>query len=482
MQRNLASRSLCSPMTFLCGGSVALAAVLASVLLCAEPTWGSEKNLAAKSHAPTEAERGYQLLTHKAYVRPLFTDAMFDQLWTVWDLESRLKAAKLNPQQRRQMAFERYGLTLRPGQTDGMPLQYTDDGRQGWAINCFACHSGKVAGEVIAGVPNSLYAMQTLREEVRAYKFAQGTYTAKDVAATMFPLGGSNGTTNAVMFGVALSALRDQDFNLREPEAIPRLVHHDMDAPPFWNVKKKTRLYIDAFAPSDHRALMQFAMIPENSGERLRSWEDDFRAIYAWILECESPQYRWPINQQLAGTGRKIFNQNCAQCHGTYGDQQAGEKDTYPNRVVPIDEIGTDRVRFDALTRDHKQSYANAWIAREAQIPVEVDSPGYIAPPLDGVWASAPYFHNGSVPTLWHVLHPESRPTVWKRSIDGYDTQRVGLEVESLEAIPASVRDGHERRKFFDTQRFSKSAAGHEFPNALNEDEKQAVLEYLKTL
>jgi hypothetical protein len=39
-----------------------------------------------------------------------------------------------------------------------------------------------------------------------------------------------------------------------------------------------------------------------------------------------------------------------------------------------------------------------------------------------------------------------------------------------------------DRRTFFDTQKPGKSAAGHDFPDALTEDEKTAVLEYLKTL
>ncbi len=110
------------------------------------------------------------------------------------------------------------------------------------------------------------------------------------------------------------------------------------------------------------------------------------------------------------------------------------------------------------------------------------DPAGYVAPPLDGIWASAPYFHNGSVPTLWHLLHPESRPVVWKRSSDGYDERRVGLEVEERAAMPAGKLPPVERRRHFDTTKPGKSAAGHDYPDQLSEEEKTAVLEYLKTL
>ena len=104
------------------------------------------------------------------------------------------------------------------------------------------------------------------------------------------------------------------------------------------------------------------------------------------------------------------------------------------------------------------------------------------APPLDGIWATAPYLHNGSVPTLWHLLHPGERPRVWRRSEDGYDRERVGLEVQTFERGPTEATTNHQRRQYFDTTRFGKSAAGHLFVDELDEGEKQAVLEYFKTL
>jgi hypothetical protein len=105
-----------------------------------------------------------------------------------------------------------------------------------------------------------------------------------------------------------------------------------------------------------------------------------------------------------------------------------------------------------------------------------------VAPPLDGVWATAPYLHNGSVPTLWHVLHPAERPVVWRRTPTGYDDARVGLEVEELADLPPGRLLPAVRRTYFDTRQPGKSAAGHDFPDVLTEAEKAAVLEYLKTL
>jgi hypothetical protein len=131
---------------------------------------------------------------------------------------------------------------------------------------------------------------------------------------------------------------------------------------------------------------------------------------------------------------------------------------------------------------EHRQFYRDSWFGEYGKLEV-VDNPdGYIAPPLDGIWASAPYFHNGAVPTLWHVLHPSARPAVWMRTEDGYDQERAGLEVAEFVRRPQEVTAPDERRRYFDTRMSGKSAAGHNFPDELTEDEKRAVLEYLKTL
>jgi cytochrome c peroxidase len=148
---------------------------------------------------------------------------------------------------------------------------------------------------------------------------------------------------------------------------------------------------------------------------------------------------------------------------------------------VPIDEVGTDRVRLDALTPANRRGYSESWFNSFGKLETREDPGGYVAPPLDGVWASAPYFHNGSVPTLWHVLHSSARPVVWRRTPEGYDQQRVGLEIQTFEKTPSDVKAA-ERRTYFDTRRFGKGAKGHTFPDELREDEKRAVLEYLKTL
>jgi len=100
---------------------------------------------------------------------------------------------------------------------------------------------------------------------------------------------------------------------------------------------------------------------------------------------------------------------------------------------------------------------------------------------LDGIWASAPYLHNGSVPTLWHVLHPSDRPLRWRRTEQGLDTQRIGFVFETFEKITLDL-SAFDRRWYFDTTQFGKSKDGHLFPDSLLEEDKASVLEYLKSL
>ena len=432
------------------------------------------------AESPADAAKaGYEFIRSTPLLPMDFDQETFDAVWREWPEPLRSEAEAATPKQRRQMAFERYGL-IEPSDGDGTgpALGYVDDGQGGWVMNCLACHGGQVAGRAIPGVPNSNFALQTLTEELRLAKVRlQKPFASKDLAIFNLSLGSTNGTTNAVVFGILLGALRDADMNFIKGSEAPPRTDHDMDAPPFWNVKKKTRLYCDGHSPKNHRVLVQFMLMPMNSRESITSKEDDFRNVLAWIESLEAPKYPWAIDTELAKRGEAVFNENCRECHGSYGNEE-----TYPERVVPIEVVGTDPLRLTALTPTDRQKLAESWMCHYGDDDVDLDPAGYVAPPLDGVWASAPYFHNGSVPTLWHVLHPDQRPTAWRRTATGYDQNRVGLEVESFEDEPSDPSNIAERRKIFDTRKPGKSAAGHDFPASLSESEKTALLEYLKTI
>ena len=171
-------------------------------------------NAGAATNDETPAERGFRLLTTKPYFQRDFDLPTFDQLWQVWEEPSRSRAEQADAPTRRKLAFERYGLMEVPGRQSGVPLQYVATSDGGWTVNCFSCHGGKVAGQVIPGLPNSHVAIATLQEDLHAYLKANGRENEiADNGMPGVPLGGSIGTTNSVIFGIALGSRRDLGLN-----------------------------------------------------------------------------------------------------------------------------------------------------------------------------------------------------------------------------------------------------------------------------
>lgn len=449
---------------------VAVVAFAPLVGFCAEPDRPGFRGLREQPLIPTD-------------LKP----ETFYATWKAWPEPQKSEAAALPEAEREELIRRRYGLPQAAGaETDAPPFAYAEGRDGGWALNCFGCHAGTVAGELIPGAPNTQFDLQSLAEDLVLAKVLTGEpLKAGDYGVSAIPLAGARGTTNAVIFGIVFDYMRDDDMN-RVPMR-PRegdLIHHDVDPPAWWTTKKKSKLYIDGFAPKNHRVLMQFMLAPTNSRKRVLRTEPLFEKVLADIEACEPPAYPGPIDAALAADGRVHFEENCSECHGTYGRGQGDPDWTYPERMVPIEEVGTDRVRYDALTVADRQALQTSWMNYHGRDDVLEDPAGYVAPPLDGVWASAPYFHNGSVPTLADVLNPEGRPAVWARSTDpdDYDFDSVGLRHTRHEKLPTRYESTADRRRYYDTSAFGHSAAGHDYPLILDDFERRAVLEYLKTL
>ena len=144
----------------------------------------------------------------------------------------------------------------------------------------------------------------------------------------------------------------------------------------------------------------------------------------AWIETLVAAEVAVPGRRALAAQGKPVFEKTCSRCHGTYG-----EGGTYPNLLIPAD-VATDpgsrrhRRVLPALRRSGSRSF---W-GETTQLAPEK---GYVAPPLDGIWATAPFFHNGSVPTIAAVLDSSKRPTYWVRT--SYDSTDYDQAVRRLE-------------------------------------------------
>jgi hypothetical protein len=101
---------------------------------------------------------------------------------------------------------------------------------------------------------------------------------------------------------------------------------------------------------------------------------------------------------------------------------------------------------------------------------------GYANHPLDGIWARAPYLHNGSVPTLRALLDPpEQRPAMFYRGYDLFDQAGVGFVSDVAE-------EGGRRFFLYDTALPGNWNTGHLWGTDLPAEDKDALVEYLKTL
>lgn len=211
--------------------------------------------------------------------------------------------------------------------------------------------------------------------------------------------------------------------------------------------------------------------------ERVRQIVAEFVRYY------RPPPFPGPVDRTLAERGQALYADWCAACHGRYSPMPEPQLQEFPNRLVDGDEIGTDPARWQAPTADLiRAAHATA----HGRYLNMANTGGYVAPPLTGVWATAPYLHNGSVPTLRHLMNLAGRPVRFQVGGHALDFERVGIAGELDDAgtyrYPSSYVPWSEP-VVFDTERPGQGNGGHEAPFAgLTEAQRVAILEYLKLL
>jgi hypothetical protein len=200
-----------------------------------------------------------------------------------------------------------------------------------------------------------------------------------------------------------------------------------------------------------------------------------FPDVIAWIRTLEPPKYPHPIKADLAARGRVLFEKRCSKCHGTYG-----EHESYPNLLVSLETVGTDPLLAQsyAARPEYHTWYNGSWYGQGPHAGRLEPTDGYVAPPLDGIWATAPYLHNGSVPTLQDLLDSSQRPKFWQRDFTNsiYDETKGGWSYEAKPSVEAGDRTT------YNTTLPGYGNGGHEFGDALDASERAELIEYLKSL
>jgi len=428
---------------------------------------------------PTAAERGERAMLGRHFTPPTFSPLAYENVWKLWDGGLKEKPANYHAAFR-----EYYGMHEAPYPNNGYPMGLREAtglfNRKLLASDCLLCHAGSILGKSTIGLPNTALDMDSM--------FADLTGADGMPRKTPFVFTNVRGTTEAGSMAVWLLEMRDPDLKLRSPRLDLELKPHLCeDAPAWWLLKKKKTMYHTGGSDARSvRSLMQFMMSPLNGPTVFRKEEATFADIQQYLLSLTPPKYPFPIDRELAKKGEALFGESCARCHGTYG-----EKWTYPNKIVALDEIGTDPTRYHGISAAFGEYYNRSWFTQE-KAGWLVDeyaartSPGYQAPPLDGLWATAPYFHNGSAPTVADVLNSKARPKIFTRTYRtdeaAYDASKLGWKVQLLPRGADEKMTDHARRKIYDTTQPGRGNGGHTYGDHFTDEQRRAVIEYLKTL
>jgi mono/diheme cytochrome c family protein len=359
--------------------------------------------------------------------------------------------------------------------------------------NCLLCHGALFDGEPVIGLGDETLDFTSdpneLADAVGAYALgpeqadAWRKWADRIAAIAPYMITDTVGVNPAPNLTLALIAHRDAQTlawhdapQLEPPPERPLPV----SVPPWWRMGKKHAMFYNGMGRGDHaRFMMMKSLVCTDSVDEAERIDEMFTHVRAYIASLEPPEFPYPIDEALAARGEPVFEEHCASCHGTYGPD--GE---YPNRLVPLDVVGTDPAyaRQAYEDADRFMSWFNrSWYGELAEARPAL---GYVAPPLDGVWITAPFLHNGSVPTIDALLDSRKRPTYWIRSFDSgdYDPETLGFAYRAVDYGKAGAESRRERARIYDTTLPGYSNAGHTFGDELTDDERRALLEYIKTL
>jgi mono/diheme cytochrome c family protein len=450
------------------------------------PTPGAEvpgTPLAADPQRPGDPAAGYAALVNEGYVTCGIPDSAYSQVF--------------GP------APEALRLSGRNDKNADLPYYYTRfttaSGVEVVSANCLSCHAGMLLGELVVGLgdtqrdhttnlaPTAEAAGILISDPIEKAEWRK--WADRVVAIAPYTMTLTVGVNPADNLAAVLFAHRDRETLAWSAEPLLPLPPErvvPVDVPPWWRMAKKNAMFYNGAGRGDHaRIMMTASTLCTDSVAEAEAIDAYFPDVRAFIASIEPPAYPFPIDQPLAEKGRGVFEATCARCHGTYGEGGA-----YPNLLIPIEDVGTDATMISDITQ-----FAGAYVewfngSFYGEISRLEPLPGYVAPPLDGIWASAPYLHNGSVPTIAALLESSTRPAFWSRNTtaggevdsNDYNPGALGWNATALQAGQDAESDITKKRLIYDTTKPGYGNQGHTFGDALSAEDRAAVIEYLKTL
>jgi hypothetical protein len=397
--------------------------------------------------------------------------------------------------------YERLGF-IDEGAAIGRPIgtSYREDRVPLVGLNCATCHVGTVrespgaSPQIVPGMPANQMDLQAYGRFLAACA-GDPRFTAGTIIDAIREINPDFGFFDRLFYrffvvgrvrkGIQESAERTAWFDLRPPQGPGRVdtfnpykqllglsMEGDLtvgtaDLPPLWNQRVREGLPLhwdgnnDSLDERNHSAAI-------GAGATAASIDEpSLQRVAEWVLDLRPPPFPVTrIDAALAETGRTVYGSACARCHDLDGAEIG--------QVVPVERLGTDRERLDSFSADLAEAMGSIGEGYPWQFTRFRKTDGYVNMPLDGVWLRAPYLHNGSVPTLRALLFPAQRPETFYRAYDVYDWDDLGF----VSAGPDAEREG----VLFDTRLRGNGNGGHAYGADLPVDQKDALLEYLKTL
>lgn len=431
-----------------------------------------------------------------------------------------------------------YPRGLRPEHRMGFGI-IERNGAQGFTFSCAACHSSNLFGKTVLGMTNRFPTANDFF--VKAKKLAPAvdlwlfktTSGANDAEVQLMKELKTNiqrvGTKQPVQLGLDTSLAQvSLSLNHRNKDAyatpsewyefFPRadeiLDNNPADSKPmvWWNVKYKNRWLSDGSMISGNPIFTNIIWNEIGRGVDLKvleKWLKENQKVIdeltTAVFSSEAPRFTdfYPaelIDIDTAKQGEKIFNQTCSKCHGTYekawnlphADQLTHSEKLATTLVMsktktPVVDVGTDPYRRQGMKSLEKLNDLS--ISKTNKIVIK-EQKGYVPPPLVGIWARWPYFHNNSVPSLCAVLTPAAqRPKAYYAG-DALNTATdFDPDCNGYPADEHTPQAWKQAQFYFDTTRKGMSNSGHDMDifikngqEILTAADKKALIKFLQTL
>lgn len=256
-----------------------------------------------------------------------------------------------------------------------------------------------------------------------------------------------------------------------------------LDFPSVWNQRREIRPWHHFDGNTDDSSARNFGSvigvggIPESVNKRSVTRNGE------WLDEFPPPKYPFtPPDAAAAARGFDVFKQRCAACHGSFDRAKNDllEREKWPLFMTVDLKVGTDPERWKAFLPETAEAlnrfgFENNLWPRQA-FRGSANPGGYLCGPLDGLWARAPYLHNGSVPNVEELLKkPAERVKVFYRGNRHYDEAKLGF-------VSDQPTEGKRTLFKYDTALVGNWNAGHDYGTDLDAAQRVDLIAYLKTL